>query len=238
MRPKFVHDLSNVRRFLVTCSKADDTGSAEASWILATGEPGFGKSATATWYGLKRNAVHVRAKEAMTPHWLLTDIVRELGEQPERTSEKLFLQIVRSLSRDQRLLILDESEKALRRLEILETLRDITDTVEVPALIFGRENVRGRLAAQPQIWSRICGECRFGPATPEDTQLLFDSLCEVEVAPEVVERVHRESRGLVRDIRTAMKELERVGKRSGGRVQATALDDKPLVKSLGARKAA
>lgn len=221
MRPVFVSDLTNVKRFVAVASAAEETGSSEECWALATAKPGFGKTRTCQWYAVKRDAIYVRAKAAMTPHWLLNDIVRELGGiSPGHTSERLFAQAVQELASNPRVILFDEVEAALRDIRVIETLRDLSDTVEVPVVLFGRETVPGALKQQPQIWRRIDGRhAEFGQVTRDDVALLFDRLCEVPVDPEVIDRVLEESGGLVSKVRQAIRDVERVGRRSGGAVK-------------------
>lgn len=227
MRPVFVSELTNVKRFVAAASAAEDTGSPEECWALATAKPGYGKTRTCQWYGVKRDAIYVRAKAAMTPHWLLNDIVRELGGiTPARSSEKLFAQAVQELATTPRTILFDEVESALRDIRVIETLRDLSDTVEVPVVLFGRETVPGALKQQPQIWRRIDGRhAEFGAVTQEDVALLFERLCEVPVSADVVARVHEESGGLVSKVRQAIKDVERLGRRGRGEVKLPALAD-------------
>ncbi|WP_119167081.1 AAA family ATPase [Algihabitans albus] len=229
MRNRFVKT-ANVRRFLGAVQSLDDRGAPEASLVLATGDAGYGKSRCGVWFATTQDAAHVRVHAASTPNWLLTDIVRQLGEaKPARSSEKLFGQAVAILAPHPRPIVVDEVEHALRDLTVIETIRDLSDACEIPVILIGREHVVGRLKRERQIWTRIHARAEFGPATEEDVKLCAEELCEVPLQPEVVARIWQESEGHIREVVKALKTAERVGLRHRGKaVTAAMVADRPL----------
>lgn len=217
MKPGFVLT-SNVRRFLTAFEAVEGRAAPEASFLLATGMAGFGKSRTGQWWALQQNAIYLRCKAAATPHWVLTDLVRELGEQaPARSVESLFGQAIGVLAVRPQAIVLDEVEQALDHgAKVLEALRDVTDTVEVPLILLGREYVAPRLKRHPQIWSRITAHVEFGPATLDDVRLCVEQLCEVPVDPAVHQRILDDCEGYARELIAAVTAVERIGKRRVG----------------------
>lgn len=218
MRNLFVQT-SNVKRFLAAMSVVEQRGAPEAGFMLVEGDAGTGKSATGQWWAVHNDAVLVRVKAAATPHWLLTDIVRGLGENaPARSCENLFLQAFEHLIRDRRPLVIDEVENAVRDMKVIETIRDLGDLAEVPVILIGREWVKSRLRRERQIWTRISAVAPFGPATEADVALCVKQLCEVPVADAVVAEIHRQSEGHIREVVKAIANTERCGRRAGGTV--------------------
>lgn len=215
MLPKFVRT-SNVNRFLAGAAALEDRGASEACMAVVTGEAGYGKTQTGSWWATHQGAVFVRVKAACTPKWILTDLVKSLGETaPAATNQKLFDQAVGSLARDQRPIVIDEVEHAIRRdITVLETVRDISDLVEVPVLLLGREFIGGQLRRHRQIWTRISSVTQFQPATLEDVELLAAEKCEVQLAPELLDRLHRESEGHIRQIVKGLANIERIAARA------------------------
>ena len=215
MRNRFVKT-SNVDRYLAAMAQVEQRGAPEASILLVGGNAGFGKSRCGTWWHTQNDSVMIRVKAACTSHWILTDLVTQLGEQaPAHTCEKLFGQAIGNLVKNPKPIVVDEVENTLRNdIQALEILRDISDTVEVPIILIGREFVRGRLKRHRQIYTRISGYAEFGPATAADVRLCVDELCEVPVADEVVARIEAESEGHIREIVKAIANIERVGKRN------------------------
>ncbi len=217
MRYTFVRT-SNVDRFLSSIGAVEDRGASEACFLLVGGQAGYGKSRTGAWWAIQNNAVLIRVKAAATPHWVMSDLVKELGEQaPARTVEDLFGQALGSLAKNRRPIVLDEVEHALHDLRAFEIIRDISDLVEVPIVLIGREFVAGRLKRHRQIWTRISAIADFQPATMDDVAKCCRELCEVPVADEVIALIHEQSEGHIREIIKAIKNVERIGRRASGK---------------------
>jgi DNA transposition AAA+ family ATPase len=238
IRNKFV-TTANVHRFLNGVTAVEQRGAPESAIMLVQGQPGHGKSQTGMWWAMRKNAVFVRLTASTTPKWVLTDLVRELMvEVPARSCEKLFAQAIGVLARDQRPIVVDETENALHDLKVLETLRDITDLVSVPLVLLGREFCAGKLRRHPHIWSRISSIVDMGPASEADVRNIFDQLCEVPVADDVVKVVTGQSEGRVREVINAVANVERfTAKRKDAKpVTMEELGDKPLTREYQARQ--
>ena len=128
----FVEGLSNVQRFLNATRALDARGAGEACWMLAEGEPGFGKTNTLIWYAAKRTPAFLRAKRDWTPNWMLRDFAAVLKIAPVARTEALFNAVVSELMQHSHTIIVDEGDHAAASVRVLETLRDITDTAETP----------------------------------------------------------------------------------------------------------
>lgn len=222
MRLTFAHT-SNVNRFLAGVSGVEQRAAKEAGWLLVTGEAGYGKTRTVQWWVVKHGAVYLRAKAAITPHWLLGELVRELEQAPAKTSEELFAQALDVLSRDPRPIVIDEAEHALHDVRVLESVRDLSDLTEVPVVLVGMERVQTRIARYKQISSRIAEVVEFKPATEEDVRACCDTLCEVAVDDDLVAEVHRQTSGRVREVVNAIGAIERQAKRN--KLKTVALAD-------------
>ncbi|MBF0249929.1 MAG: ATP-binding protein [Alphaproteobacteria bacterium] len=212
-RHKFVHT-SNVKRFLLGSASLNERGAPEASILLLEGNAGLGKSRTAEWWAMQNDAIFLRIKAKYTPHWLLTDLLTELGEQASAHScEKLYNQAVGILAKEPRPIVLDEVEAGLKNIEVLETVRDLSDLVELPVIFVGREYVWGKLAKHPQFRTRIGARVSFSACAIEDVRLCFDELCEVKVDDGIIETTHKQSDGHIREIINAVANAERIAKR-------------------------
>ncbi len=215
MRPEFAKT-SNVQRFLNGMATVDARGAREASMMLVTGDPGYGKTATVYWWAIQNGAVYLRAKANYTPFWLLSELVQELKGRPARNSEDLSKQVVISLSRDPRPVIIDEVEHTFRDLKVLETIRDIVDLIAVPMVLVGTDQVQNRVARFAQFSSRIAAVVQFRAATAADVRLCCDVKCEVPVADDLVEEIHRQAGGRIREVMNAIAVVERHGKARTG----------------------
>lgn len=238
MRKVFVKT-SNVTRFWAgATSVQEQTAAPEARLVLATGEAGFGKSKTATHWAVQQDAVLVRVGAAITPHWMLSLLAKELGIEPERSCERLFGRIADRLEKEPRAIVLDEMENALRDIRCVDIVRDLTDTLDLTMVLVGRANVRGRLERHRQIWSRVSAVVEFEPTGRDDVRLLCDELCEVPVDDAVVDLITAEAGGLVREVVKAIENVERLGKRHGGKkVTVDQVSSSPLTRQYHGRRA-
>ncbi|MDA8123493.1 MAG: ATP-binding protein [Deltaproteobacteria bacterium] len=215
MRPGFAQT-SNVQRFKNGMSVVEDRGAREASMMLVTGDPGFGKTATVFWWATMHGAVYLRAKANYTPFWLLSELVQELKGRPSRNSEDLSKQAVISLVREPRPIIIDEVEHTFRDLKVLETIRDLVDLVSVPVVLVGTDQVQNRVARYAQFSSRIASVVQFRPASVADVRICCDCKCEIPVADDLVEEIHRQAGGRIREVMNAIAVVERQGKARTG----------------------
>ena len=78
MRNKFAIT-SNVERFMDGVQTVDERGASEASMLLVTGDPGYGKTSTVQWWAAQNGAIYLRAKASYTPHWIMSELVKEIG---------------------------------------------------------------------------------------------------------------------------------------------------------------
>lgn len=215
MKNEFVRT-SNVTAFLAGVSALENRGAGEACMALVSASPGFGKTRCGEFYASQlADAVFIRVKQGATSKWILTDLVEELGEQaPAATTQKLFNQAFASLNRKPRPIVLDEVEHTVDRdLAALESIRDLSDLLEIPVILLGREFVPGKLRKHQQIWTRISAVIEFGPATADDVAKMVDELCAFAADDAVLAKLHAESEGHMRPIMNGVANIERIGHR-------------------------
>ncbi len=228
MKKAFVQT-ENVKQFLSAVSSVQNRAAPEACFALISGTAGMGKTHCGHWFAAQTNAIHIRIKSAVTPHWLLKDIMQQLNEAPARSCEQMFERAVMELIRNPRAMVFDEVEHAVANLRVLETIRDIGDTVEVPIVLIGREWISGKIKQQPQIATRVTSFAEFGQATLADVKLLCSTLAEVEIAPEVAELILEQSGGFIRNVITAIRNAESAVARNHGKpVTLESLSGRPL----------
>lgn len=209
---------SNVKRFLAAIAALEDRGAPEACLVLVEGNAGYGKSRCGAWYTAQQEALLIRLKAECTPRWFLADLVQAIGiANPAHTTEKLFAQAVSELIRDPRPIVIDEIEHALstaRQTKVLDTARDLSDMLEVPVILLGREGSKEKLRREPQIWTRISAVASFQPASREDVAMMVAELCEVAVDDAVIDQLHRQSEGHVRQIVKGIATIEAIARQA------------------------
>jgi len=94
----------------------------------------------------------------------------------------------------------------------LDTLRDIHDTTGVPVILVGMDGIERKLVRHPQFARRITQRVVFTPCDIDDTQLVVRELCEVEVAPDLVTKIHTHTKGSIGLIAVALSQIESFAK--------------------------
>nr|WP_295832891.1 ATP-binding protein [uncultured Azospirillum sp.] len=238
MRDRFVKT-SNVTRFMAGLTAIQQRGAGEACLMVVDGVPGVSKSTVVQWWAVQEDAILIRAKTKYTAAWLLRDLMEALGIKDEaRKTEDMYRRVVQALAvRKQQAVksgrmfgvAVDEIDHVLserrRAEEILETLRDLSDILEIPTILVGMDRVRPALSKHPQITSRVGAYVEFLPADQADAAAMVRDLCDVPVADCLIGCLLELSGGLLREIKEGIARIERFGTRNG------ASPDKPVTRA-------
>ena len=215
MYKKFVRT-SNVLNFLAGFTALETRGASESCFMLVAGKAGLGKTSTTRWWALSPeiNAVYIRAAARITPHWIIAEIVRELGKVPDRRMEYAVAQAIKEVALARRPIIIDEAEFCLDDPDVLESVRGISDLTEIPVIIIGYDKIKSKLAAHEQLSSRISAVVDFKPLNLDDVRKCCSELGEVKIADDLTADIHRLSGGRVRSIIDAIANVERHANRN------------------------
>ncbi len=237
MHPVFVKT-SNYERFRTGISAVESRGATEASLMLVTGEAGFGKTETLDQWAVQTGAVYLRAKVEWTPHYFMSELAERLKVDARGRAKEIFARIIGVMGTQQIPLIIDEIEHCMRDgAKVLEAVRDITDLTEVIGVLIGMEKVQARIARHAQISSRIAHVVTFVPATPEDAAKCCKELAEIEIAPDLIAEIHRQSGGRMREIMNAIATCERTARRAGAKkISAADMAGQVLIHDWQARR--
>lgn len=215
MRRTFVRT-SNYERFAAGVAAVENRGAAEAGMMLVYGLPGLGKSEMLTSWAVDTSAVFLRANVDWTPRYFLVELAKALAVDPRGTSEQLFNRMLAVIATQQIPLVIDEAEATLKNhAAVLEKIRDFSDRTETMVILVGMESIQRNIAKHQQISSRIAQVVEITPASLEDVALACHQLAEVEIAPDLVAEIHRQSNGRMRQVMNAIATVERVGKMNG-----------------------
>lgn len=230
MKPVFVSKVSNVVSWLAAIEALKSRGAAESCLMLVDGEPGLGKTRTAQWWGVQSGAIQVRAKQGWTHSWCLQDLYEATSGKPAttRSTSVLFRALCDALTERQVqgartgktvVITIDEADHAVAGgKDVVEAIRDITDTLEIPTILVGMDRVAKRLNRYPQVASRIPAPQRvqFRPLSQADVRAIITSACEVEVKDDLIAFTHRACGGYTRELKEAIGAIERFGLRQSG----------------------
>ncbi len=219
MKSAFVQT-TNVRRYLQALSALEDRGASEACFIVIDGEPGLGKTTTLRHWVAQTGSIYLRAKKEWTPNWFLDDLLEAMNVIPPHAFKNKFKTALQTLAtgyhnasrqRSSFGLVIDEADHISSKQNILETVRDLTDNLEMPAVLVGMGKINDNLRRFPQVSSRVSQRVRFDRATKADVELFVTDRCEVKVADDLLEFVLKVSGGFNREILEAIARIERFG---------------------------
>ncbi len=164
--------------------------------LIHSSGSGRGKTCIAAHQALKQGAIFLTALHLWNPRWMLSDICREMGEKPSRELRPMYETIVRGLTDLPRPIYVDEADGIVEKKDLVETLRAIHDMTAIPlVLIGGTAEFRGKIKRREQIERRILREVEFKSSTLDDSRLLATELAEVRLGDDLIEALHKKTRG-------------------------------------------
>lgn len=221
MRDIFV-ETENVRKFHGALADLENRGAREACMVVVDGRPGLGKTSTMSRWVSQNDAVYIRAQPFWDGTMFIHNLIKELGEEPPRQRTARYDRIIELLYEKWTTaqimkrpfgLVVDECDQIAGKREIMETIRGLSDALEMPTVLVGMGTLRDMLKRYPQIESRAPRRVRFDAASLTDVRNLIEKRCEVAVADDLVEFVHRASHGFNREVVEAIGYIERFGRR-------------------------
>ncbi|KAF1692730.1 DNA transposition protein [Pseudoxanthomonas jiangsuensis] len=190
---------------------------------LVYGPSGYGKTTAVAWLATRQHGVFVRALATTTPSSLVESICKELGIARRQSIVATIEVIVERLAETNRPLFVDESDYITGSTRLVETLRDIHDLASVPVILIGMQHLRRAVSTREQLAGRIAQWVEFQESSLDDARVLARELCEVDVADELVQRLHTAAHGAVRLIVVGLGRIEHVA-RSRGLSKVSAAD--------------
>ncbi len=237
---------SNAQAFLSGYERLDARAASEKCFMTVEGEPGRGKTTAAEWFAVQHDLPFIRAKREWSSRWLLEDLLDCLASEPDRTFKEMYRQIVRRLAlcteaarREGRpyAVIVDEADHIVHSTKMMETIRDITDAVEVPFILVGMGKLSKALTRYKQISSRVSAEVPFLPLTLDDTRKMVSTRADIEVADDLVQHLHKAAGGYAREIVEGIGSIERVGRRLGRAISLADMEGQILLQDRATGKA-
>ena len=181
----------NVKKFITLVNNLINRPKGVPGMALVYGEPGLGKSEVALWWSANNDGILINAKKTMSPHWLLQEIVREIGETPLYKSSDLFDQVVKALIKHPRVIIVDEVDYLASDKEAVEILRDIHDRTHNPIVLIGMSFADKKLKRYTHLYDRFSEILHFETFTANDIDTFLNELSEVKFTPEAINYIHQ-----------------------------------------------
>ena len=161
---------------------------------MVWGPTGYGKSTASAWFVNQVHGVYVRAQALWSPKVMLGAIARELDlDGHGKNNGELVELIVHRLAETGRPLFIDEADYVIERKLLTDTLRDIHDLSTAPVIMIGMHGIEKRIRSNPQFTGRVAQWVAFEGLDIDDARMLADGLCEVDVADDLLARLHQEA---------------------------------------------
>lgn len=182
---------------------------------LLWGEPGEGKSTVVAYAHNQSSGIYLRANRGWTMTSLLEALIRELDGAPMRRRSVMIDWIAAKLSEQNRVIFIDEADYCFKNDEMLDVLRDIYDLTGSPVILIGMEEIARRIQQNGRFARRITQWLEFRGIDLDDARLTAEALCEVSLADDLLEHLHRESRANIGRMVIGLSRVENFGKTNG-----------------------
>jgi DNA transposition AAA+ family ATPase len=151
--------------------------------------------------------------EGWSPRGMLAAICREVDGTEPRTASGCKDRLIDAFSRSRRMVLVDEADR-LKRVEMIEHLRDVHDLTGAPIALIGEEHLHAMISGRRRLWSRVTQSVVFGPITVEDIILFAGKAAALKMQPDAAGEVAKRSGGDFRLIYLDVRDLERMGRTS------------------------
>lgn len=197
MKPEFIYT-QNVKNFISTMEIVKKRMGYD-SLAMIHGRAGRGKSRTAKWYATRNDCVYLITLRDWSVLWMYQDILKAMGiyhdNMPKR-KKQAFEAILTASEANPRPIILDEADLLQSRL--LETVRDLCKTMNVPWVLVGEESLPGLMNRDRRVWSRRCASMEFLPMQTPDIIAYCMKAADLKMETETADLIQRYTEGDIR----------------------------------------
>ncbi len=220
---------ANVRRFLAAVRELTDRPMGVEGMGLLWGHPGEGKSTTVAFATNTLDGIFLRANACWTVTSMLSALMVELGQPTGRFRAPMVDASVRCLMERPRPIFVDEADYLLRQTDMIDVLRDIYDNTGSPVVLIGMEEMARKLQNNGRFARRVTQWVEFRGITIADARTLAETVCEVGVEHDLLERLHEAARANIGRMTTGLSRIEQLAKINGlESVSLAEWGDRPL----------
>jgi len=169
------------------------------------GPSGWGKTFSSNVLAMETRAYFVQMQPVWTKKTFLQKILDEMKVDWDRSCSvpDLFDMVNQQLAASQRILIIDEFNRAIERPVLAQITRAIFDCTQSPILLVGEEKLPGELAkpAFKQLYRRVSAWAEAQDVTVEDAKKLAPIYCpNIDIAPDAIAALTAFSKGSVSSV--------------------------------------
>lgn len=196
--------LKNVATFMAMTQKLIDRDPLLPGIGVCSSPSGFGKTFASIFAQNKTNAIRVEVGDTWTRKTLLQNILKEMGEPPERKRASiadLAARVIVGLGNEPgRPLIVDEADKLVDK-NMIETVRELHEHSGAPVILIGEERLPGKLLNVERVHNRVLHWMQAQPCDIEDVKTLARAFApKIVIADDLLEAIRSASVGRARRI--------------------------------------
>lgn len=176
----------------------DSTLTSSLGMTIGTAERG--KTHAARWFAEDHDeAVYTLYVDGFSPVNLLRNICYELAGIRPYSFGACVATIAEVSKTKRRLIIIDEADKC--PIKILEMLRGINESCQIPIMLVGEEMLKTKVDSVPRLRSRIRKPvCVFDPINPIDVTVYYSEALGVNLDRTIAEKLSRRAHGGFRTV--------------------------------------
>ncbi|WP_027358988.1 AAA family ATPase [Desulforegula conservatrix] len=242
MKHKMVQT-KDLRRFMQSIDELLNRPQGTEGMGLLWGPPGTGKTTSIAFVANMYDGVYVRALGCWTVTSMLGTLCEELKGKRKLRRSDMVNYIVHELTKDNtkpRPIFVDEADYCFRQFDMIDSLRDIYDMSGCPVILIGMENIARDIREHDRIARRITQWVEYSGLDLNDTTKVATELSDIEIAPALVQYIHKQTNGNIGRVVIALSKIEKYAEANGmNSVNADQWGDKPLYfdqPSFGKRK--
>lgn len=206
---------TNVAQFMTLTAKLIERDPNAPGFGVFFGPSGFGKTYASIFAQNKTNALRVEVGDYWTRKTLLKNILAEAGQVGRGTIADMAEAVIRVLGDEPgRPLIIDEADRLVSR-GMVELVRDLQDKSTAPIILIGEEHLPAKLQPNERMHNRVLDWVGAQPTDLEDAQRLAGSLCDCEVADDLLQEIVQRSDGRARRIVVNLVRVAEIARNRG-----------------------
>ena len=202
----------NVRRFLAAIRELNDRPMGVGGMAILWGEPGEGKSTTVAFACNTLDGIFLRGNICWSLTSMLAALMVELGLPTGSRKAPMMAAAIKALSEKPRPIFIDEADYMFQSFGMLDAMRDIYDITGTEVILIGMEEFARKLQSRDKFARRITQWVRFRGIDEEDTRILAESICDVQIADDLLDHVHKEAKKNIGRMVTGLARIEQFGK--------------------------
>lgn len=186
--------------------------------LVIWGAPGYGKTTAACELFVRERGIIATANAVWTPKAMLMTLLRELGSDTKGGSNSDLLdEVIGLVAENSRPIFIDDAQFLFNSKKMLDCLRAIHDVAGSPVVLVGQSSTPGeagiekRIKKYPQVADRVSHWIEFFPADVDDTRLVAEMCCSVEIDEALIQSLCSETKGNLRKIRIELARIQRFG---------------------------